>query len=248
MLIDRIMGLPAQASAHAAELDMITFLVHVLMFALFFGWGSYFIWALVRFRRGRNPRAQYNPVKTRASTYTEAGIVLAELILLVGFSIPAWATRVRDLPPEGEAVVIRVVSEQFAWNMHYPGADGEFGRTDAKLVAPENPVGLDRRSHHAEDDVVTTGEMVVPLGRPVIVQLSAKDVIHSFGVPVMRVKQDAIPGMMIPVWFTPTVVGEYEIVCSQLCGLGHYRMRGVLRVLEDADYRAWLVEQTELRN
>jgi cytochrome c oxidase subunit II len=246
MLIDRILGLPAQASAHAAELDWITFLVHVLMFALFFGWGTYFIWALIRFRRGRNPRAQYQPVKSRVSTYHEAGIVLVELILLVGFSIPAWATRTRDLPPEREATVVRVISEQFAWNMHYPGDDGEFGRTDVTLVRPENPVGLDRRSHHAADDVVTLGEMVVPVGRPVIVQLSAKDVIHSFGVPVMRVKQDAIPGMVIPVWFTPTVVGDYEIVCSQLCGLGHYRMRGVLRVVEEPEYRAWLAEQREM--
>ena len=247
MLIDRLLGLPAQASAHASELDWITFLVHVLMFALFFGWGSYFIWALIRFRSGRNPRAQYEPVKTRISTYHEAALVVIKLILLAGFSIPAWATRVRDLPPEEQATVIRVVSEQFAWNIHYAGADGEFGRTDVSLVRPENAVGLDRRAHHAADDVVTMGEMVVPVGRPVIVQLTAKDVIHSFGVPAMRVKQDAIPGMMIPLWFTPTRTGEYEIVCSQLCGLGHYRMRGLLRVVSDAEYRQWLEEQARMQ-
>ena len=83
----------------------------------------------------------------------------------------------------------------------------------------------------------------MPVDRPVIVQLSAKDVIHSFGVPVMRVKQDAIPGMMVPVWFTPTRIGEYEVVCSQLCGLGHYRMRATLRVVSEPDYRAWLRAQ-----
>lgn len=94
------------------------------------------------------------------------------------------------------------------------------------------------------DDVTTLGELVVPAGRPVIVQLSSKDVIHSFGVPVMRVKQDAIPGMTIPVWFTPTRAGEYEIVCSQLCGLGHYKMRGVLRVVEPAEYQRWPAAQT----
>jgi cytochrome c oxidase subunit II len=243
MLIDRLLGLPVQASAHASELDWITFLVHVLMFALFFGWGSYFIWALIRFRSGRNPQAQYEPVKSRISTYHEAALVIIKLILLVGFSIPAWATRVRDVPPEPQATVVRVVSEQFVWNMHYAGDDGEFGRTDVSLVRPENPVGLDRRAHHAADDVVTMGEMVVPVGRPVIVQLTAKDVIHSFGVPAMRVKQDAIPGMMIPLWFTPTQTGDYEIVCSQLCGLGHYRMRGILRVVTEAEYRAWLAEQ-----
>ena len=241
--MDRLLGLPIQASEHAAQLDTITFLVHVLIFALFFGWGSYFIYALIRFRRGRNPRAQYQPVKTRVSTYTEAGIVLAELILLVGFSIPAWATRVRDLPPENEAVVVRVVAEQFAWNVHYPGPDNEFGRTDVKLVAVDNPLGLDPTSPHAADDLTTINELVLPVDRPVIVQLSAKDVIHSFGVPVMRVKQDAIPGMVIPVWFTPRRVGDYEIACSQLCGLGHYRMRGSLRVVEAGEFERWLSAQ-----
>lgn len=238
--MDALLGLPIQASAHAAELDTITFLVHVLMFALFVGWGSYFVYALIRFRRGRHPHALYQPVASRFSTYTEAGIVLVELILLVGFSIPAWATRVRDLPAGSEAVIIRVVAEQFAWNAHYPGADGAFGRTDVALVAIDNPLGLDTRSPQAEDDVTTINEIVVPIGRPVIVQLSAKDVIHSFGVPVMRVKQDAIPGMVIPVWFTPMRLGEYEIACSQLCGLGHYRMRGVLRVVEGSEYTEWV--------
>lgn len=98
-------------------------------------------------------------------------------------------------------------------------------------------------SPHAADDVTTVSEIVLPVGRPVIVQLSAKDVIHSFGVPVMRVKQDAIPGMMIPVWFTPSRVGEYEIACSQLCGLGHYRMRGLLRVVYAEEYTRWLAAQ-----
>ena len=241
--MDGLRWLPVQASAHAAQLDTITLLVHALMFALLFGWGSYFIYALIRFRSGRNPIAQYQPVRTRLSTYTEAGIVLVELILLVGFSIPAWATRVRDLPPEHEAVVVRVVAEQFAWNVHYPGTDRAFGRTDLGLVTPENPLGLDRGSAAARDDVTSLGEVVVPVGRPIIVQLSAKDVIHSFGVPAMRVKQDAIPGMVIPVWFTPTREGDYEIVCSQLCGLGHYRMRGLLRVMDGDRYGEWLAAQ-----
>jgi cytochrome c oxidase subunit 2 len=236
----RLLGLPVEASQHAAELDTITLLVHVLMAALFLGWGAFFLYTLVRFRRSRQPRADYHGIKGRFSTWTEVAVVLVELILLVAFSIPAWATRVRDLPADQDAIVIRVVAEQFAWNVQYPGVDGEFGRTDIKEVAAENPLGLVAGSPHAADDITTVGEIVLPLGRPVIVQLSSKDVIHSFGVPAMRVKQDAIPGMMIPVWFTPTRLGEYEIACSQLCGLGHYRMRGVLRVVSDDDYRAWL--------
>ncbi len=235
--------LPVQGSAQAAQLDTITVLVHLLMGALFIGWGAFFVYTLIRFRQRRNPKADYRGVRSRASTWTEVAVVAAEMILLVAFSIPAWATRVRDLPPEHDAVVIRVVAEQFAWNAHYPGRDGEFGRTDVRLAAADNPLGLDRRSPHAADDLTTINEIAVPVGRPVIVQLSAKDVIHSFGIPAMRVKQDAIPGMMIPVWFTPVRVGEYDIACSQLCGLGHYRMRGLLRVMPGADFDRWLAQQ-----
>lgn len=239
--------LPIQGAAHAAEIDTIMVLVHALMLALAVGWGGVFVYSLVRFRQSRNPKADYAGAKSRYSTYTEAGIVIAELILLVGFSIPAWATRVRDLPPEHEAVVVRVVGEQFAWNAHYAGADGAFGAQSQRLLAPDNPLGLDPRSPGAKDDIVTLNEIVVPVGRPVIVQLSAKDVIHSFGVPAMRIKQDANPGMTTAVWFTPTVTGEFDVACSQLCGFGHYRMKAVLRVLEPSAFQQWLASQTPSR-
>ena len=235
--------LPIPASAHASELDTITLLVHLLMAVLALGWGGFFVYTLVRFRRARNPRADYTGVRSRASTWTEAAVVLAELLLLVGFSIPAWATRVRDIPASPETVTIRVVAEQFAWSVHYPGADRVFGLRAISLVSAENPIGLDPASFGAADDVTASNEVVVPLGRPVVVQLSAKDVIHSFGVPAMRVKQDAIPGMTTTVWFTPTRLGDFDIACSQLCGLGHYRMRGVVRVLPEAEFEAWLAAQ-----
>lgn len=239
--------MPAAASAHAAEIDTIMVLVHGLMLALAVGWGGVFIYSLLRFRRSRNPKADYHGARSRSSTFTEAGIVIAELILLVGFSIPAWATRTRDLPPAHGAVVVRLIAEQFAWNAHYPGRDGVFGGQAAGLLGADNPIGLDPRSAGARDDIVLLNEIVVPVDRPVIVHLSAKDVIHSFGVPAMRVKQDANPGMTIPVWFTPTLIGDYDVACSQLCGLGHYRMRAVLRVLSAADFERWLEEQSPSR-
>lgn len=228
--------LPVPASAHAGEIDTIMLLVHALMFALAFGWGAVFIYTLIRFRRSRHPRADHGGARSRMSVYTEVGIVLAELILLVGFSIPAWATRLRDVPQTSEAVVVRVVAEQFAWNVHYSGPDGAFGATRLALVGADNPIGLDASSPGAQDDLTLLNELIVPLGRPVVVQLSAKDVIHSFGVPAMRIKQDANPGMMTTAWFTPTRLGDYDIACSQLCGLGHYRMRAVLRVVSAEEY------------
>ena len=239
--------LPIPASAHAPQIDTIMLLVHSLMFALAVGWGGVFVYSLVRFRASRNPQADYAGPRSRYSTYTEAGIVIAELVLLVGFSIPAWSARVRDLPSEHEAIVVRVIGEQFAWNVHYPGADGRFGRQDSKLLGADNPLGLDPRSPGGGDDITSLNEVVVPVGRPVIVQLSAKDVIHSFGVPAMRIKQDANPGMMTPVWFTPTRTGEFDVACSQLCGMGHYRMKAILRVLEPAAFAQWLSAQSPSR-
>jgi cytochrome c oxidase subunit 2 len=235
--------LPVQASAHAAELDTITLLVHVLMVALFVGWGSYFVYALIRFRAGRNPRASHAAPRARAVTWVETAVVSVKLLILVGFALPAWATRVKDVPPAHAATVVRVVAEQFAWNVHYPGADGQFGRTDAALIEPGNPLGLDRSAPYSADDVVAINQLALPIGRPTIVQLSAKDVIHSFGIPAMRVKQDAIPGMTATVWFTPTLTGEFDIACSQLCGLAHYRMRGVVRVMPAGEFQSWLAER-----
>ena len=240
--------MPIQASAHAAEIDHMTILVHWLMLVLFVGWGIFFLFVLIRFRSGANPRASYTGAKGKISKGFEVAVAVIEGVLLVFYAIPAWATRVTQLPSASEAVVVRVVGEQFAWNIHYPGPDGKFGRTDIARVSADNPIGLDRSDPDAKDDVTTINQLYLPENRPALVHLSSKDVIHSFGLYEMRIKQDAIPGMTIPVWFVPTRVGEYEIACSQLCGLGHFRMRGFLTIQRDADFRKWQDDQQkELR-
>ncbi len=240
-----LLGLPVAASTHAAELDHLTVLVHWLMAVLFVGWGGFFVFVLFRFRKGANPRADYHGAKGKFAKGTEIAVVVVEAVLLVFYAIPAWAIRAGDFPSEDQAVVVRVVAEQFAWNVHYPGPDGKFGRTDVKLMAAENPMGLDRRDQDAKDDIATINQLTLPVDRPVLVRLSSKDVIHSFGLYEMRVKQDAVPGLDIPVWFIPNRIGDYEIVCSQLCGLGHYRMRGFLSIKNDADYRNFLAEEAK---
>ena len=239
---------PIQASTHAAEVDQMTVLVHWLMLVLFVGWGFFFLFVLFRFRKGANPKASYTGAHGKFAKSTEVAVAIIEIALLVFYAIPAWATRVKAFPAESEAVVVRVVAEQFAWNIHYPGPDGKFGRTDIALVSADNPLGLDRRDPNAKDDITTINQLNLPINRPVLVHLSSKDVIHSFGLYEMRVKQDAIPGMTIPVWFIPNRIGEYEIACSQLCGLGHFRMRGFITIQSDADYKKWYDDQEkELR-
>lgn len=241
------LGQPVAASAHAGAVDQIMVLMHWLMLVLFVGWTGFFVFVLVRFRRSRHPAANYHGVRARWASWLEGGVLAAEVILLVFFSIPVWSARVDALPAERESTVVRVVAEQFAWNVHYPGADGVFGRTAIRLVNPDNPLGLDAQDPAGKDDITTINRMNLPVGKPVIVYLSTKDVIHSFGLPQMRIKQDATPGIVQPVWFTPTVAGEWDIACSQLCGLGHFRMRGVYAVQAQAEFDAWLAKELSLK-
>jgi cytochrome c oxidase subunit 2 len=238
--------LPVQAAAHAAEIDRLMTLVHLLMLVLFVGWGAYFVWVLFRFRRRRNAVAHAAGAKGRAAFWVEVGVVVAEAALLVGMALPLWFQRTSAEPPHQDALAIRVVAEQFVWNVHYPGADGRFSGTSLSLVSIENPLGLDRKSPFGADDIWSLSELHLPVNRPVVIQLSSKDVIHSFGIPAMRVKQDAIPGLLSPVWFTPTLEGRFDIACSQLCGLGHHRMRGLIVVESEAAFAKWLASEAAL--
>jgi cytochrome c oxidase subunit 2 len=202
--------------------------------------------------------ANYTGVKSHTSNYLEIGVAVVEAILLFGFAIPLWAARVDRMPSESEALVVRVTAEQFAWNVHYAGPDRVFGRTDIKLLdAQENPLGLDRSDPAAADDVTTLNQLYLPVNKPIILRLRSKDMIHSFGVPEFRVKQDAIPGLTIPIWFVPNVTTaemrtrtgnaefQYEIACAQLCGLGHYRMRGYVTVQSAEEFDKWMKDEVE---
>ena len=249
-----LLGLPTLASEHGAVVDQIIVLVHVLMAVLFAGWGSFLVFCLVRFRKKRNPKADPKGMKSHASRYVEGAVAVIEIVLLVGLAIPFWIAEVDALPsPEENPFEVRVIAQQFVWNVHYPGPDGIFGRTSIDLFDDvENPVGLDKNDPNAADDVVSVGILRLPVDRQVLIHLTTKDVIHSFSVPEFRVKQDAIPGMSIPVHFTPTMTTEafreqigdparsFEIVCSQLCGLGHFRMKGTVIVDSDEAIQAWI--------
>lgn len=252
------LGLPPVAAAHGQQIDDLIVWLHVFMAILFVGWVSFLIYTLIRFRKSRNPVASYTGVRSRRSTYLEIGVAVVEAVLLFGFAIPLWAARVSRMPPAGEALIVQITGEQFAWNIHYAGPDGRFGRTDIRLVdAQENPLGLDRHDPGARDDVVSLNQMYLPVNKPIVVRLRSKDVIHSFGVPEFRVKQDAIPGFTIPLHFVPTVTTaemrartgnpafQYEIACAQLCGMGHYRMRGFVTIQTADEFQKWLEEKSK---
>lgn len=252
------LGLPEIAAVNGGQIDSMISWIHIFMFILFVGWGGFFVYTLVRFRRSNHPVADYTGVKSHMTNYIETAVLVVELVLLFGFSIPLWAARVDHVPSESEALVVNVTGEQFAWNIRYPGPDGVFGRTDiTKIDVQTNPLGLDRSDPAGKDDVTTINQLFLPVNRPVVVRLRTKDVIHGFNVPEFRVKQDAIPGLTIPVWFIPNVTTaemraktgnaqfQYEIACAQLCGLGHYRMRGLVTVLSAEEFQKWMDDQVK---
>jgi cytochrome c oxidase subunit 2 len=236
--------LPPDISVHGHEIDTIITLLHWFMALLFVGWGAFLVYTIIKFRARDGHKADYHGVKTHASTYVEGFIALVEVIFLVFLSIPVWAAVKGEPPLPADADLhVRIVAEQFAWNVHYPGPDGKFGKTDIALVSGSNPLGLVAGDEAGKDDITTINQFHFPVGKQILVDLTAKDVIHSFGMPVMRVKQDAIPGMTVPVWFEAKETGQFEIACAQLCGLGHYRMKGFFTVETEEEFDAWLTEQ-----
>ena len=319
LVMANFLGLPILAAEGSKSVDVLNGWVHWLMLILFVGWGAFLIYTLIKFSNRNNPKADYNGIKGKFSKYLEGGVILAEVFLLFALAIPGWANLKANIPDtNSETLEIRVIAQQFAWNIHYPGEDGEFGKTFAYLVdESDNPIGLDREGPGL-DDIVTLNQLYLPKGKLVKIRLTSKDVIHSFALPEMRVKQDAIPGMEIPIFFTPTMSSDefevecnreflsqgkeyrygeiftdnnnngrydegekfidkpngeyngekyidldgngiydegepyrdlgdgiwnaprgYEIVCAQLCGLGHYRMAGYMTILETDEFNLW---------
>jgi cytochrome c oxidase subunit 2 len=243
-LFGRLLGLPELASKHGADVDKLIIYVHYLMLVLFAGWTAYFLFCLFWFRKGRHPRADYHGFRGHASTWLEIAVAAIEAVLLLGFAVPLWAKVVEEFPDDKDSTVIRVTAQQFAWNARYPGKDGVFGRQDVSLLGADNKFGYVKSDPAYADDVTPpVNEIAVPVGKPVVIKLTSMDVIHSFKLYNFRVNQDAIPGLMVPVHFTPTQVGRFQVVCAQLCGNSHSAMRGLFTVMKPEEYEAWLASK-----
>jgi cytochrome c oxidase subunit 2 len=237
--------LPVNDSGQGAGVDDLIIYVHILMAALFVGWLGYFFYVLFRFNKSRNPKADYAGVKSHASTYIEGIVAIFEAVLLIGFAIPVWSRAVDKFPSEKDSTVIKVIAQQFSWNGWYPGPHGVFCAQDEKFFSGDNPFGLDKNDPHYKENFVTAKELVVPINKPVIAYISSLDVIHCFASKPLRVTQDAIPGMVIPAHFTPVKLGTYQINCAQLCGNGHYGMRGTIKVVSQNDYDKWVADKSK---
>jgi cytochrome c oxidase subunit 2 len=239
-VINKLIGLPELASEHGLLIDNMLELLHWFIAILLFGWLAFYIFCLIRFRKGKNPKADYYGVRGHASTHIEVGVVIIEIVLLLGFAFPLWAKRVDDYPgTDLEVVKVRVVGERFRWTIHYPGNDGKFGITRGELIPGSKfGLGIDPNDRYGDDDFVS-GELILPKGRNCIIEVSTKDVIHNLHLITMRIQHDAIPGTPAHMWFKPTKVGEWEMICAQLCGSGHSAMKGAFEVMEAKDFDAW---------
>jgi cytochrome c oxidase subunit 2 len=189
-------------------------------------------WFGYRYQDGPGARAAYWHDSPRLEmTWT---LVTAAILAIFLFNaLNLWA-KVNSRPP-ADAVLIEVTGQQFAWNVRYPGKDGVLGKTDHLQASQDNPIGLVKDDPAAKDDLLLLNQLYLPKDRPVRVQVRSMDVIHSFFLPNFRVKQDAMPGMTIEIWFTPKETGDFEIACAEHCGLGHYRMRGQVHVVPAAE-------------
>jgi cytochrome c oxidase subunit 2 len=235
----RFWHLPTDAALHGHALDSHLLLNLWIALGLFALANILLVVGVVSHRRAHRPlhkfTLEYLPL-----------IAFAAVFLFLGTRANSlWATQ-RYTGAAPDALQVEVTGLQFAWYFRYPGADATFGRTRNELVsaAEGNPVGLDPSDPRGADDIVRS-QLVLPAGREVDLTLRAVDVIHGFAIPEMRLKQNAIPGETQHIHFTPTQPGDYAILCTQVCGLGHYRMQAVLHVLTTEQFDQWLHQQEQ---
>ena len=215
--------LPLQGSTFAGEVDGLFVAILIITGIAFVLVEVGLIWFIVKYRQRPGQKAYYTHGNTRAEVIWTA--IPAVTMVALGLISNHYWVHIKgrhSVPPNAYPIAIH--AKQFEWQITYPGADGQLG---------------------TGDDFTVRNQLHVPVGRPVVVHLSAEDVIHSFFVPVFRVKQDAVPGMEINAWFEATVPGNYELGCAELCGLGHYRMRGQVFVHTQADYDAWMKQAAQ---
>ncbi len=197
-------------------------------------------YCIIKFRYKKDARATYEP-ENKKLEYWLTGLTAVGVAAMLAPGLFVWGQFVAV--PE-EAHVVEAVGQQWHWTFRYPGEDGKFGEVDAERISMENPFGIDPEDPHSQDDrIVYNPEVHIPIDQPVKFSLRSKDVLHNFTVAQFRVKMDLVPGMNTFMWLTPTIVGRYELLCEELCGIGHFAMRGAVIVEEQDDFDRWLAQQ-----
>ncbi|HSI63124.1 MAG TPA: cytochrome c oxidase subunit II [Candidatus Saccharimonadia bacterium] len=245
--LNQLFGIPELASEHGEMVDHMLELVHWFMLALLVGWSAFLVVVFTKFRKEKTAKADYIGVRGHASTHIEIGVVIVEAILLLGFAFPLWAQQSVSYPTGQDVVKIRAMGEKFKWNFQYAGQDATLGGYHLANVGfpATNEMGLDLKDPNGKDDFVKGATLTLPVGRPVIIDVTSKDVIHNLALMPMRAAQDATPGVNGHLWFTPTKTGSWDIICGQLCGAGHSGMKGRLEVIGQKEFDDFVKEGSE---
>lgn len=201
---------------------------------------GFMAWTVIKYRYNKNRRAVYEPENKKLEGWL-TGLTAVGVAAMLAPGLFVWGEFVTV--PE-DAHEFEAVGQQWNWSFRFPGQDGTFGIVDSRLVSDDNPFGMNPDDPNGLDDVLIDNPTVhLPVGRPVKANLRAKDVLHNFTVTQFRVKMDLVPGLVSHLWFTPTKIGEYELLCEELCGVGHFAMRGRVVIDSEADFEAWLDQQ-----
>jgi cytochrome c oxidase subunit 2 len=239
----KIWWFPPAINAHGHQYDAQFMRTLVVVGVIFFLAQVTLGYVIVRFRN-TGGRAAYSHGNNRLETlWTTATAALFLGLVVMGTKI--WAGVHFDAAPP-DAIPIEVMAKQFAWSFRYPGPDGKFGRTDLKFVndAAGNPFGIDEQDPAGKDDIVSAS-LKVPVHREIQLILHSRDVIHNFFVRELRMKQDIVPGMEIPLHFRADELGTYEVPCSELCGLGHFQMHTTMQVMTEPEFEQWKLQQAQ---
>ncbi len=216
---------------------VITFWITGVVFTLVILFLAY---CILRFRHKEGRKAAYEPENNKL----EWGLTIVTGLGVAALLAPGLIVWGQFVTVPDEATEIEVLAQQWSWNFRLPGEDGKLGRSDNRLISGDNVLGVNQSDAAGQDDVIIEGDdLHLPIGKPVKVLLRSADVLHDFYVPEFRAKMDMLPGMVTYFWFTPTRTGEFEILCAELCGVGHPDMRGFVIIDTEEDYQEWLQEQ-----
>ena len=216
---------------------VITFWITGVVFAAVILFMAYCVW---RFRHRPGRTAAFEPENRRLELWLTGATALGVAAMLA----PGLIVWKQFVTVPDDATEVEVFAQQWSWSFRLPGEDGRLGSSDARLVGPDNPLGVNPNDPSGHDDfIVEIDDLHLPIGKPVKMVLRSIDVLHNFYVPEFRAKMDMVPGMVTYFWFTPTRTGEFEVLCAELCGVGHGQMRGYVQIEEEAEYQAWLQEQ-----
>ncbi len=215
----------------------ITFWITGAVFVAVILFTAYCVW---RYQHREGNRAEYEPEDVKLEWWL-TGLTTLGVAALLAPGLVVWGQFV-TVPDE--ATELEAIGQQWTWTFRLPGEDGVLGTVDPRIIDGDNPFGLDPDDPNGQDDIlIEDTEVHLPLGRPVKMLLRSLDVLHDFYVPQFRAKMDIVPGMVTYFWLTPTRTGSFDILCFELCGVGHYAMRGTVVVEEESAYEAWLQEQ-----